>query len=92
MFAKYLKFRENYPKIQTKMPPDVLAPNVGRITWRPFCMICVEGTTHSKSFGQVWGNWAKIFRTPKHLPAPTPVFQTHTLTDALTIISLRTKQ
>jgi len=24
-------------------------------------------------FEQVWGNWAKILRTPKNLPAPTPM-------------------
>jgi len=27
-------------------------------------------------FGQVWGIWAKILRTPKNLPAPTPMRKT----------------
>ena len=71
MFAKYLKIWTNYLKIRQKWRP------MCRITWISFLgsfqKICAKGgnirtKSCSKTFGKIW---AKIFRTPKNLPAPT---------------------
>jgi len=71
------------------MPPTYfdlkkMAPNVCTITWRPFFGGQPKNGYHKKLiaqkvtlnfFGQVWENLGKNLRTPKNLPAHTPMTQ-----------------
>jgi len=56
---------------------EKFAPNVGRITRRPF-FVWKEILTQRvarKLFGQVWGNSGKNISHPRNLPASTPMVQ-----------------
>jgi len=72
-FVKPLIISANSLKIRAKMAPIVLwfEKNGDQITWRLFS--CVGRDIFWSFLGKFGKFWAKIFRTPKNLPAPAPI-------------------